>query len=94
MRARQLIDSASYGPEALKAIGQAFDAAWREIAGNFGNDPRDIELARVQLANAVLSVACDESRYVEVLKNGALQAMALGYRERAGAERLATSHRV
>jgi len=50
MRARQLIDSASYGPEALKAIGQAFDEAWREIAGNFGNDPRDIELARVQLA--------------------------------------------
>jgi hypothetical protein len=90
MNARPVIDSASFGPEALKAIGQAFDVAWCEIAGNFGNDPRDIELARVKLANAVLSVACEESRDVEVLKNGALQAMALAYRERG--ERLQTQH--
>jgi hypothetical protein len=52
--------------------------AWREIAGNFGDDPRDVELARVKLANALLSVASEESRDVEALKNGALQAMALG----------------
>jgi len=24
------------GPDALRVIGQAFDAAWEEIAGNFG----------------------------------------------------------
>src|SRR6185503_21050069 len=83
MRARQLIDSASFGPEALRALGQAFDEAWREIAGNFGNDPRDIEVARLRLATAVLSVAYEDSRDVEVLKNGALQAMAIAYRERA-----------
>jgi len=83
MQARQLIDSASFGPEALRALGQAFDEAWREIAGNFGNDPRDIEVARLRLATAVLSVACEDSRDVEVLKNGALQAMAIAYRERA-----------
>jgi hypothetical protein len=93
MNARHVIDSASFGPEALKAIGEAFDGAWREIAGNFGDDPRDIELARLRLANAMLSVACEESRDVEALKNGALQAMALGYRERASAERLEISHR-
>jgi len=81
MKARGLIDSASFGPEALKAIGHAFEAAWREIAGNFGYDPRDVELARVKLANALLSVACEESRDVEALKNGALQAMAFAYRE-------------
>jgi hypothetical protein len=90
MRARRLIDSASYGPEALKAISQAFDEAWREIAGNFSDDPRDVELARLRLANALLSVACEESRDVQALKNGALQAMALAYRERAG-ERLGSS---
>src|SRR5262249_27330899 len=28
MKARQLIDGASFGPEALKVIGQAFDDAW------------------------------------------------------------------
>jgi hypothetical protein len=88
MEARHLIDSASYGPEALKAMGEAYDAAWRDIAGNFGDDPRDIELARVKLANALLSVACEDNRDVDALKNGALQAMALGYRERAAKETL------
>ena len=34
MRARQIIDGAAFGPEALKVIGQAFDAAWAEIADN------------------------------------------------------------
>jgi hypothetical protein len=39
MRGQQLIDGASFGPEAMKAIGDTFDAAWVDIAGNFGNDP-------------------------------------------------------
>jgi hypothetical protein len=86
MKARHLIDSASYGPEALKTIGQAFDEAWREIAGNFGSDPVEIEAARLKLADAVLSVAAEDSRDVEALKNGALQAMALGYREKLVAQ--------
>jgi hypothetical protein len=82
MKARRMIDGASYGPDALKAIGQAFDEAWRDIAGNFGDDPRDIEIARVRLAKALLSVACEDSRDAKALKNGALQAIALEYRER------------
>jgi hypothetical protein len=92
MKARHLIDSASYDPEATKAIGQAFDAAWSEIAGNFGDDPKDIKLARAKLANAVLSVACEESRDAEVLKNGALQAMALAYCERESINDYPQSH--
>ena len=28
MKARERIDGAAFGPEALKAIGQAFDEAW------------------------------------------------------------------
>jgi hypothetical protein len=75
MSARQLIDSASFGPEALKVIGQAFDAAWTEIAGKIGADPVAIEAARLRLANAVLSIASEHSRDVEALKRGALQAM-------------------
>ena len=43
VNAKQMISGASYGPDALKAIGQAFDEAWIQIAGNFGNDPGDIE---------------------------------------------------
>jgi hypothetical protein len=77
MRARQLIDGASFGPEALKAIGEAFDAAWVEIAGNFGNDPVEIDNALYRLANALLSVASEDSREVEVLKRAALEQMAL-----------------
>ena len=81
MRAKQLIDGASFGPEALKAIGDAFDAAWAEIAGNFGDNPAEIENARYNLANALLSMASEDSRDVEVLKQAALQRMALDYRK-------------
>ena len=76
MRARQLIDKASFGPDAVKVMGEAFDAAWAEIAGNFGNDPVVIDAARVKLANAILSIASEDSRDVEDLKRAALQAMA------------------
>jgi hypothetical protein len=62
MKARQLIDGCSFGPEALKAIGQAFDTAWQEIAGNFGSDAVEVEAARLQLASALLSIANEENR--------------------------------
>ena len=78
MEVRQLLAGASLEPEALKVIGQAFEEAWRTIEGNFGNDPRDIEKARLQLAHALLSVASEESRDVEALKSDALEAMDLG----------------
>ena len=81
MRAQQLIDGASFGPDALRTIWQAFDAAWSEIAGNFGNDPAELDDARYRLATALLSVAAEDSRNVEVLKRAALQHMALNYRE-------------
>jgi hypothetical protein len=77
MKACQLIDGTSYGPETLKAIGQAFDEAWLTIAGNFGKDTS--EAGRLRLANAMLSVACEDSRDVEALKRGAVEAMALSY---------------
>jgi hypothetical protein len=85
MRARQLIDGASFGPDALNAIGKAFDVAWEEIAGNFGNDPADIDNARWKLANALLSIASEDSRDVEGLKKAALQRMALDYRHKSEA---------
>jgi hypothetical protein len=80
VRARLLIDGASFGPEAVTAIGQAFDVAWSEIANNFGNDPRDIDNARYALATALLGIANEDSRDVEVLKRAALARMAIEYR--------------
>ena len=79
MKARPLIDDASFGPQSLKVIGQAFDDAWHDIAGNFGSEPV-IHAARLQLAAAVLSVANDDSRDADVIKHAALQAMARRYK--------------
>jgi hypothetical protein len=87
VKARQLIDGAVFGPDALKVICQAYDDAWRTIEGNFGDDPRDVEMARLKPANAVLSVASENGRDMEALKNGALQAMALDYRTPTGGDR-------
>jgi hypothetical protein len=61
-------------------MGQAFDEAWRSIERNFGGDANDIERARMRLAEALLSIANEDSRDVEALKNGALQVMAVRYR--------------
>jgi hypothetical protein len=69
-----------------QVIGEAFDDAWRVVAANFGDDPHDIERARLRLANALLSVASEDCRNVEALKMGALQAMALAYGERSESE--------
>jgi hypothetical protein len=82
MRARQLIDGASFGPEAIRAISEAFDAAWSEIADHFSDDPADTDNVRYKLATALLSIASEDSRDVEVLKKAALQRMARDYRPR------------
>src|SRR5262249_5891538 len=80
MKARRLIDGASFGPATLKAMGEAFDQAWSQIAGNFGGDPVEVEAAKLRLAEAMLSVATEGSTDVAAVKAGALQAMALDYR--------------
>jgi hypothetical protein len=86
VKAQQMISGASYGPEALKALGQAFDEAWLQIARNFGDDPVDIQKARVRLAGALLSIAHEDSRDVEVLRQAALERMALDYKRRSDPE--------
>jgi hypothetical protein len=47
MKARKLIEGASFSPDAIQVMRQAFDKAWAEVAGNFGNDNQDIEKARM-----------------------------------------------
>jgi hypothetical protein len=42
-QARQLIDGASFGPDSLKAIGEAFNAAWVANPANF----RRLSVARI-----------------------------------------------
>jgi hypothetical protein len=77
VKARQRLEDASFGPEALKAMVQAFDQAWSVVSGNISQGTS--ETARLRLANALLSVATDDSRDVGVLKREALEVMALSY---------------
>ena len=75
MKARKLIEGATYGPETLKVIGNAFDDAWSEIGSQF--DGLQAQSARLKLALAVLSAAREDSRDPDELKNAALQVMAM-----------------
>jgi len=73
---------AAYGPQSVKAMGQAFDEAWVLIAGNFST-PEESEIAKLLLAEAILSVGTKGSCDVVALKSGALHALAMDYRCRA-----------
>ena len=74
MKARALIDGASFGAETVKAMGEAFDQAWVRIAPTFDNVPEEIEGARLMLAEMILSVATDGNTDVEDLKDRAIRA--------------------
>ena len=79
MKARALISAASYGPETLKVIFQAFDVAWAEIAHHFEGHPTQVGAARERLAHAVLAVAGEHSIDVHGLKRTALQVLGMSY---------------
>jgi hypothetical protein len=82
MKARRLIESSDFPPEALHVMFQAFDKAWSEVSHHFAADESEKERARTRLAHAILAVAGADSRDAERLKNEALQVMAMGYRDR------------
>lgn len=62
MKARKLIEGASFDPAQLKAIGKAFDDAWEKIAPSVSVRPQAVEAARLKLANVVLRLAQNGSR--------------------------------
>jgi hypothetical protein len=76
MKARELISSASYGPETLKIVFESFDRAWESIAADFGDNPLAIQAARVKLANIILSMPHHHQSDVDQIKNSALKMMA------------------
>jgi hypothetical protein len=57
MTARALIANASFGPDEVKILTQAFDEAWGQIAPAVDFEPETIEAARFNLATAVLELA-------------------------------------
>ncbi len=79
MRARQLLEGATYGPEVLKVLSQAFDEAWAAITPRLGSGSAEQEAVRMRLAHAVLAVAPEQDPTVESVRDAALKVMAMGY---------------
>ena len=48
MKARDLIEGATYGPETLKVICKAFDDAWSEIAGHFTHNGLQVPVSAIE----------------------------------------------
>jgi len=68
MKARALIDGASFGPETVEAMRQAFDEAWGRIAPVVSDVLGEGEAARKRLAEAVLRVTTEGNTNVAALK--------------------------
>jgi hypothetical protein len=78
MAAHQLIEGASFGPEALKVIGKAFDLTWADVEHAFST-PLAKEAARLAIANGILASAHDDSRDVEELRMHGHRALMRAY---------------
>jgi hypothetical protein len=76
MKPRLIIANASYGPEGLKQVYKAFDDAWEIIGPSVGNDPAEVEAARVRLSSVILGLANNGNLDPEQLTNAAVQLMA------------------
>jgi hypothetical protein len=75
MKARQVIASGSYGPDQLKALGQAFDDAWARVAPTVSQRPKAIDAARLKLADIVLALAKNGNFDPRWLADTAVQVM-------------------
>ena len=74
MKARTLIEGASFGPDDLKIIGSAFDMAWEQLQPQISADPAVTETARMRLANVILDLA-NNGHPLTQLAEGALRIM-------------------
>jgi hypothetical protein len=57
MRARQLIGSAGFPPDALKVLFDVLEDAWAELAPDVSGDPAVVDAARLSLAEIVVGIA-------------------------------------
>ena len=73
MKARKLIEGASYEPAQLELIGRAFEEAWGAVAARYGRTPQIVDDARLRLAEAILQHAPTFWDDVEGLKKVALR---------------------
>jgi hypothetical protein len=71
---RSFLDSASYDPNTLKLLGQAFDETWKEIAANYVAAPV-VEDRRNRLSLIILGLAEGGERDAALIKQIALRLM-------------------
>jgi hypothetical protein len=57
MGARQIIGGATFSPDVLKVLFEAFDDAWHEVSADVSARAGAIDAARLRLATIVLSLA-------------------------------------
>jgi hypothetical protein len=75
MKARRLIEGASYPPEVLAVLFEAFDRAWLEIETDFTGDAAR-ENGRLTLASILLMLAREHVGDADELRTTALKLMA------------------
>jgi hypothetical protein len=78
MKAHVLSERPELGPEAFKVVVTAFDKAWEDVEFKFTTKQAKDE-ARENLANAILSIASDESHDAQELRNFGMRALMLKY---------------
>jgi hypothetical protein len=82
MKARQRIDGAAYDPDQVKALGQAFDAAWAQIGPSISSRASAIEATRLKLADIILGLAKAGNFDPQYLADAAVERMRAGTKQR------------
>jgi hypothetical protein len=82
MKARQRIGGASYDPDQIKALGQAFDAAWAQIGPGVSSRPQAIEATRLKLADILLGLAKAGNFDPQYLADAAVERMRASTKKR------------
>jgi hypothetical protein len=80
MRARRIIEGATFCPEVLAVVRQAFEESWTQVAGMF--PAAEHEGVREELAKAVIVIARSNSNDPRPIREAAVQALKRRYPSR------------
>jgi hypothetical protein len=75
-KAKQMIASASFGPEKVAQLGRVFDAAWGVVKAEY-ESPGAIEAARLKLANIVINLAKENEEDDRTLQDRAVRILSV-----------------
>jgi hypothetical protein len=78
VKPRQSFFGTSFDPDQLKALYEAFDAAWARVAPDVSARPKAIEATRLKLAEIILGLAKTGNFDPSQLADAAVQLMLTG----------------